>query len=224
MRRMDNPHTGSGTVHAVPERDTSMTFSNQHNAVTAPAQPDPRDAPPTPAAARPTALAVLREQIPRKLVRRPQWVAWMYQKRGAAWSQVPYTPGSGLPARVDKPDTWDAFDRAWAAYQDGIGPRRFDGIGFVLSPSDPYAVVALDGCIAPTGAIAPWAAAIVRDLASYTEVSPAGTGVTIWVRGFLKEPGITEGAIAIGNRERLIAVTGHRIDPQRLVAEGEDAE
>ncbi len=224
MRRRDSPHTGPGTVPAVPERETSMTFSHRHDAVTGPTQSDPRNAPPTPAAARPTALAVLREQIPRKLVRRLQWVPWMYRKRGAAWSMALYTPGSGLPARVDKPDTWGAFDRAWAAYQDGIGRRRFDGIGYVLSPSDPYAVVALNDCIAPTGAIAPWAAAIVRDLASYTEVSPDGTGVTIWVQGFLQGPGIAEGAIAICDRNHFFAVTGHRIDPQRLVVEGEDAE
>jgi hypothetical protein len=45
-------------------------------------------------------------------------------------------------------------------------------------------VVDLDGCRNPhTGALTPWADQVIRTFASYTEVSPSGTGVHIFASG-----------------------------------------
>ena len=67
----------------------------------------------------------------------------------------------------------------------GIG-----GIGFVLSPDDPYCIVDLSGCRNPeTGEIEPWARGVIDRLNSYTELSPSGLGVHIILRGRLPGSG-----------------------------------
>jgi hypothetical protein len=63
------------------------------------------------------------------------------------------------------------------------GLKGFSGIGFVLT-GDGLGGVDLDHCRDPeTGEIARWALSIIRDFASYAEVSPSGTGVKILARG-----------------------------------------
>jgi len=55
-------------------------------------------------------------------------------------------------------------------------------LGFDLTPFDPIACVDLDGCRHPdTGDVEPWAQQIVDELGSYTEISPSGTGLKIFV-------------------------------------------
>jgi hypothetical protein len=53
-------------------------------------------------------------------------------------------------------------------------------VGFVFTEADPFAGVDLDNCV-DAGEVAPWAMEIVEALNSYTEVSPSGTGLKIWV-------------------------------------------
>jgi primase-polymerase (primpol)-like protein len=66
--------------------------------------------------------------------------------------------------------------------------HHLTGVGYVFSDGDPYSGVDLDNCRGrETGEIADWAKEIIRGLASYTEVSPSGTGVKIWVKGRLPE-------------------------------------
>jgi putative DNA primase/helicase len=64
--------------------------------------------------------------------------------------------------------------------------------------ASPYVGIDLDGCRDPqTGVIEPWALEVVRLLDSYTEVSPSGRGLHIWVRGFLPEGGNRRGQVEI---------------------------
>jgi hypothetical protein len=95
-----------------------------------------------------------------------------------------YLPGDGVPAHA-------SLEQAVA-----VAKRRVDGIGFVFN-GDGIAGVDLDGCRNPeTGAIAPWAQRIIDDFASYTEVSPSGTGVKIYFR--------LDQAVAIRSRKWVI--------------------
>jgi hypothetical protein len=72
--------------------------------------------------------------------------------------------------------------------------------------------VDLDHCRNPeTGEIAPWAQQLVNALHSYTEVSPSGTGVHIYVRGQLAEKGRKRGDIELYDRERYFTVTGDHL-------------
>jgi replicative DNA helicase len=60
----------------------------------------------------------------------------------------------------------------------------FDGIGYVFSADDPYCGIDLDGCRNPdTGHVESWAQTWIDRFATYTEVSPSGTGVKLWCRG-----------------------------------------
>jgi hypothetical protein len=138
--------------------------------------------------------------VPDELKALPQWVVWR--------AKIPYHPPSAGRASSINSATWVPYADAVAV------ARRFDGVGYVFSASDPYAGVDLDDCIADDGTIAGWAQAIIRDLNSYTEISPSGRGVKIWVRGSLpssvKQPYQT-GAVELYDRARFFTVTGKHL-------------
>jgi len=87
-----------------------------------------------------------------------------------------------------------------------------DGIGFVFTESDPFCGVDLDACVDPkTGEIASWASEIVRELDSYTEFSPSGTGLHVLLRAELPPEGNRRARIEIYDRGRFFTVTGRRL-------------
>ena len=114
--------------------------------------------------------------IPVALRERPQWVLWRYV--GPERRKVPINAATGHPASSTDPSTWRSFAVAHAALQRGGAA----GLGYVFSAADPFTGVDLDDCITDV-VIAPWAQAILDQLASYAEISPSGTGVKIWVCG-----------------------------------------
>jgi putative DNA primase/helicase len=75
--------------------------------------------------------------------------------------------------------TWSRFTTVFDAY----ASAAYDGVGFVFSSGDPYAGVDLDCRDPETDVIAGWAAEIVGELDSYTELSPSGKGLHVLVRG-----------------------------------------
>lgn len=89
-------------------------------------------------------------------------------------AKVPHNPRTLAQAQTTNPATWGTLAEAQAALQTG----QFDGLGIVLA--DGLAGVDLDHVRDPeTGIIEDWALDIIRDLDSYAEVSPSGTGVHI---------------------------------------------
>src|SRR5262249_18434032 len=116
----------------------------------------------------------------------PQWVVWKYKFRKGKWTKPPFNARTGDYASSKDRSTWSTFDEALAAYEAG----GWDGLGFVLSPEDPYTGGDLDHCRDPqTGAIAPWAKSVLAELpGAYLEVSPSGTGLRFVVRA-VKPPG-----------------------------------
>jgi hypothetical protein len=112
-----------------------------------------------------------------------------------------------LKASSTDPTTWASFEETRAAHLTG----DFDGIGFVLTTNDPLVGVGLDDVINPeTGEIDPWAAEIVDKLASYTEISPSGTGIRIFVKGSLAGlKGRKKGKFEIYDSGRFLTVTGN---------------
>ncbi len=83
------------------------------------------------------------------------------------------------------------------AYLDGLSlPEghkcKFDGLGFFISREkdaklDIYAVD-LDHCINPyTGAVDQWARDLLDRMNSYSEISPSGTGIHVFLKGMLPE-------------------------------------
>jgi len=122
--------------------------------------------------------------VPVELRERPQWVAWKLVPNPGAKKprKVPIDPRTGIEANPTDPGTWGDPGTAVAA----VARYGLAGIGYVFDANDPFSGVDLDDCRNPqTGEIAPWARTIIAALDSYTEVSPSGTGVKIWVRAKL---------------------------------------
>lgn len=122
--------------------------------------------------------------IPQPLIDRPQWVVWKIEQREDKPTKVPYNAHTGYEAKSNDAATWAPFMVAVAAYQDGT--NGYAGIGYVFSLDDPYTGIDLDDCI-QDGRVLPWAEQLLLALNSYSEVSPSGTGIKIWVEG--KTPG-----------------------------------
>ena len=79
-------------------------------------------------------------------------------------NKVPYQLNN-KPASTSNSRTWSDFASAWSARD------RFDGVGFVLTDSE-IAAFDLDDCRDPeTGALDPWAQALIDKAGSYTETA-----------------------------------------------------
>ena len=101
----------------------------------------------------------------------------------------------------------------------------YDGLGFCFTP--PYVGADLDGCRV-NGTIEAWADGVLRELDSYTELSPSGDGVHSIVRGELPDGqrqkdfgdrphhgvGLYDAA-----RGRYFTMTGNRISGDGIIAE-----
>jgi putative DNA primase/helicase len=124
-----------------------------------------------------------------ELMELPHWVVWRYESPGGKTTKVPYSAETGRHASSTNRATWSSYSVAEAA-----GPD-YDGLGFVVT-STPYLGVDLDHCLDPDKrTLAPWAQAIVDRLRSYTEVTPSGRGVRVWVRGTLPPGGRKKGGL-----------------------------
>jgi putative DNA primase/helicase len=157
---------------------------------------------------KPKALPVQVETIPEELKTERQWVAWCYEWRKDKWRKVLKNPSIGTNASSINPASWRTFVEALTCYR----RRQMDGIGFVFSLNDRYAGIDLDKCRDPfTGCLEPWALKIVQDLNSYTEVSPSGTGVKIFMRGKLPTGGNRKGRLECYDHHRYFTVTGHSL-------------
>lgn len=152
------------------------------------------------------------DAIPDDLKQRPQWVLWKFVKRKGKWTKVPYSVHTRREASTTDPSTWSTFAEGVHALGEG---SAFAGIGYVFTDDDPFMGVDLDRAIAPgSNQLEPWAERIVRALDSYTEISPSGTGVKIFIRA--SKPGkrcrtsIKDGEIEIYDQGRYFTTTGHR--------------
>ena len=110
--------------------------------------------------------------IPVELRERDQWVLWRYETVNGRATKVPYTV-RGRKASTINPRTWAPYDAALAARND------YDGIGYVLSSTDPYVGFDLDLCVSEDGEIHDAACDVVETIDSYCEFSPSGRGLRI---------------------------------------------
>jgi len=107
-------------------------------------------------------------------------------------------------AKSSDASTWRSYPAALAAYEAGWHA----GIGRVIVKGEGLVGVDLDDCRNPeTGTITPRARKILGRLDSYSEVSPSGTGVKVWVRAALERSYVKPG-IEIYARGRYFTTTG----------------
>ena len=173
----------------------------------------------TPANAKPTPLTPILENIPLEFKSLTQWVLWAYEHRDGKWTKVPSfrrrkTEGGYVSGKAKANDS-----NTWMTFQDTVGYFEknqivWAGVGLELHPDDPYSGIDIDHCRDPeTGELSELAQTIASALDSYTEVSPSGTGLRIFVRGNLPPGGRkhTEHGVEMYDSGRYLTITGHKI-------------
>jgi putative DNA primase/helicase len=149
------------------------------------------------------------QNIPDLLRVKPNWVVWGLPGEPL---KAPFQPNSLLhlrpiPAKSGVSSTWDSFENAVQCVQRGLA----QGIGYEFDGSGIYGVD-LDHVIGDNGTITPEAQEIVEGLASYTEISPSGHGLHIFVTA--DNANITRhrkqgGFVEIYTNARYFTVTGN---------------
>jgi hypothetical protein len=151
------------------------------------------------------------ENIPKEFDPYPHWLGWHGEQNKAKnkLNKIPKTT-EGKAASSTDPSTWTTLSKAVAA----VGARGLDGIGFAGLGRTPFSGIDIDNCIDPeTGEISPYALKIVREMNSYTEITPSRTGLRIWVEAE-KVPGSWCGSkneereLEVYSRGRFFTVTG----------------
>lgn len=166
--------------------------------------------------ARPTILAPSLQGISPDLKRASRWGAWKLaqpEDRPGDWTKVPYSALTGRKASSTNLADWTSFA---AAVRFLRTDRSYDGPGFCLG--DGFAGIDFDGCRDPeTGVLEASVREWVKRFDSYTEVSPSGTGVKVFMHGRLPE-GATGNkrngalgvkAVEVYDHARYFTVTGH---------------
>ncbi|MCP4603210.1 MAG: hypothetical protein GY847_22295 [Proteobacteria bacterium] len=139
-------------------------------------------------------------KIPAELRTQKRWVC--NTKTG-----VPKNALKGYRASCNKQVDWCSFEQASKA----LKAKDYYSLAFALSEKDNLVGVDLDHCRNPkTRKVEKWATAIVRRLASYTEISPSGTGLRIFVWGTLPKQGRKKGNIEVYDAKKFLSVTGNQ--------------
>jgi putative DNA primase/helicase len=167
-------------------------------------------------------LKVQPENVPAAMREASRWVCWRTKPKvkrdGTPYlDKMPVSPRNPRDAaKTNTPETWGSFTEATTSLQRG----GVAGIGFCLNEG--WLGIDLDAVRDPaTGRLEPAAEAIVEKLATYTEVSPSGTGVKLFLRGGVpvghkgKADGMdveVYGADSLNGTGRYFTVTGHRYE------------
>ena len=163
--------------------------------------------------------------IPEELKQQQRWLLWRAVPKAdkpGKTDKPPHCAHDGKAADVKDALAWAAFTTATKKLTKGNG--HFAGLGFALGEG--WAGIDIDHCRDPaTGEIDPGAEDVIAALDSYSEVSPSGTGVKVFVHG-AKPEGVGcrfrlnaewqpdpdgEHEVEVYDRERFFAVTGARL-------------
>ena len=171
-----------------------------------------------------TTVATIR--IPDSLTELDQWIVWRYEQRDGKATKIPHQTNGSCASSTDS-KTWCSWDEALRACQEN--PKRWAGVGFVFSASDPFFGIDLDDCLDDAGELKPWAQPIMeRFFDTYAEVSPSGRGIKIWAKGRLPGSGtafsMEDGRVEIYAQARYFTVTGNHWAGQMFDVEEHQAD
>jgi predicted P-loop ATPase len=154
-------------------------------------------------------LPTIFENIPQVLRAQDRWAPWRAKwnaKRGKH-DKVPVgADGRGISTARER--GWMTFDAAVTACADLLA----DGVGYRMTGEHGIVGIDMDRCV-KDGVLDLWAAAIAKQCGSYTEVSPSGNGLRVFVTGTIPtdwtnhERGIE---VYAGHAPRFLTVTGQR--------------
>ena len=144
-----------------------------------------------------------------ELAKLRQWVCFRMEKRGGNMTKIPVSPITGAPASTTASNTWSSFDDACSeVIQLKKSKLQLHGVGFVFTEGDQYVGIDLDKCIDGDGVLEDWAREIVTNMNSYTEFSPSGRGLHIFVKADIKGGGRRTGHLEVYSSARYFTFTG----------------
>lgn len=157
---------------------------------------------------------VLYENLPKEFLESHSLLVYkMEPLPGGKKTKIPYHP-SGY--KSNDPSKGETLDVVRAALANGGG---YAGPGIFIQP--PLLMVDLDGCVDDDKNVAPWALEIVRELNSYTELSPNLHGLHIYVHG--TKPGkASRRGIEIYDSKRFSTLTGYHVEGTPTTIEDRD--
>ena len=144
--------------------------------------------------------------IPDTLTALPRWLLWrgvpgVRADGTAKMDKVPFSV-AGTKASTTDPATWATYEQAI-----GAAIPKPGGIGFVFN-GDGIIGIDLDKCAVDRMSLEPWAAEIVERFDTYTEWSPSGNGLHLFVRGTLPDCRRARGKVEMYGSGRYFTVTG----------------
>ena len=164
-------------------------------------------------------MEIQSNKIPKSLKEPHQWVPWRAVKQeNEKTTKILMNCHTGRNGSSTNPSTWGSLNDALKAC------KRYNcnGIGFVFTKNDSFVGIDLDHCRNPeTGKIDQWAKDAIDLFKSYTEISPSGTGLHIFVKG--KKPGskCKNGDVEMYEKDRFFTVTGNSIEGYPVTVENQ---
>jgi primase-polymerase (primpol)-like protein len=140
------------------------------------------------------------ESVPETLRTVPQWLAYravsVVKPDGSQkLNKIPVNPRTGRNGKSNDPSTWGTFAEA-CAFVRALPEGSMGGLGYAFTPGAGITAIDLDHCLGDEGELHPAAAELVAAFDSWTEMSPSGNGVHIWIKGTLE--GVTSAKYAPG--------------------------
>ncbi len=159
--------------------------------------------------------------IPDELKERRQSLLWRLESKAEGGvTKIPYRV-DGRRASSTNPETWTDFETAVSRFERG----GFDGIGFAFTKDDPFTGIDLDDCMSlDTGEITPGAAELVRRFDSYTEITPSGEGLRVWIRAVKPAGRCSKPGLEVYDSGRYFTVTGRMLPGSRKTIEDRQGE
>ena len=136
------------------------------------------------------------------------FMLWRYEERDGKMTKPPLRPDTGWNGDVTDPSQWTDYETALIAHQSG--KYRSNGISVVVHPDSELVGLDLDHCIVD-GKFSEEAQEILDGVCSYSEISPSGEGVRIFLYGKLPEKGRRRGNFECYDKGRHLTVTGNHI-------------
>lgn len=162
-------------------------------------------------------------QYPKELSDLRQWICWRLEAdpKSDKPRKVPYDPKTGRKASSTNPDTWATLAEAVAAREKYL----FTGVGFVFTEECGIVGVDIDHCHNEDGSFNDAAKAILEKAQSYTEISPSGSGLHIFLRGVMPGKGNKNSAsgVEMYATSRYFTMTGNRLEgTPEVIVDGKD--
>ena len=135
--------------------------------------------------------------IPEEL-KSESFMLWRLEKHEGRQTKPPINPSSGFRGNVQDPKQWTDFDNAMRIHMEG----RFhtNGISVVVHPDSELVGLDLDKCI-KDGAFSNEAMEVLQKVNSYSEISPSGKGVRIFLYGKLPKKAEDAAALNVMTKE-----------------------